>query len=171
MGAFLFGKVENMTVQKLFIKNMYYGNGANRCFPITFEWPEEHPEYIQVYVRNEAGELSQTTDFKINYSSDTEEYHVHYPVGGEVLKAGEKITIARELPLQQILNLVNQGPYFAEDIEVTFDEMVMMIQQLNDKLGRSLKVEIDIDSDDDLDLNVPAIPGKGFNGILKVKLW
>lgn len=144
-----------MTVQKVFVKNRYDGNGSKKNWPITFDWDKNHQECIKVYTRVN-GALSQTTNFTIQISEDTGNYEVFYPAAGNALASGDKIIIARELPLQQVLNLVNQGPFFADDIEITFDEVVMMCQQLNERLGRSLKVGIDIDSDSDIDVTIPV---------------
>lgn len=151
-----------MTVQKTYIKNKYIGDGKNTLFPITFEWPKDHPEFIQVWVKSADGKMVQTDNFALQLQPNTEEWNVVYPNNGEPLEAGDVIVVARELPLQQILNLVNQGPYFAEDIEVTFDEVVMMIQQINERVGRSFKVGVDIDGETSFDTTVPIVPGKTF---------
>ena len=143
-----------MTVQKTFIKNIYIGNGSNKVFSFTFECPEEHPEFIHVYVRSN-NELAETD----NYTLNMEERKVIYPATGEALEAGGTLVIARELPLNQLLNLVNQGPFFAEDVEVTFDEVVMMIQQLNEKLGRTAAFDISVEN---FDPTLPIQAGYGF---------
>ncbi len=137
MGAFFFGKDENMTVQKLYAKNIYKGNGSNKSFPFTFECPENHPEFVRVFVRENY--LNETTNFAI----DMQNRIVTYPVDGDALPEGANIIITRELPLTQVMNLINNGPFFAEDIETSLDEIVMMIQQLNEKADRSLTVEVD----------------------------
>jgi len=141
-----------MTVQNLIVKNIASGNGSTTQWPFTFACPVDHPEYIKVYIKGASGKATATTDFSVNMTNK----YITYPVTGSVLASGEKIIIARELPLHQILNLVNQGPFYAEDLEVTYDELVMMIQQLNEQLGRSLKVGVDIDSDSDIDVTIPV---------------
>lgn len=161
MGAFSFGKEDNMTVQNVIVKNIYAGNGSNTNWPYTFACPENHPEFIKAYIKDPEGNVHQTEDFKVDTSTKT----VTYPVTGKVLSAEEKIVIARELPLYQVLNLVNQGPFFAEDVEVTFDELVMMIQQLNEQLGRSLKVGIDIDQEKEIDITIPVPTDDGNYGL------
>lgn len=137
MGAFFFGKDENMTVQKLYAKNIYKGNGTNKSFPFTFECPENHPEFVRVFVRENY--LNETTNFAI----DMQNRIVTYPVDGEALPEGANIIITRELPLTQVMNLVNNGPFFAEDIETSLDEIVMMIQQVNEVVNRALTVDQD----------------------------
>lgn len=162
MGAFSFGKGEKMTVQKLYVKSPYEGNGLKREFDITFDWLKGHQEHIKVYVRNGAGVLAETTNYKMEQDKSTEVWKVEYLAVGEPLAEGEKLIIVRELPLVQVLNLVNQGPFFAEDVELTFDEVVMMIQQLGERVGRSLKFGVDIDAENEFDTTIPMVPGKTF---------
>lgn len=136
-----------MTVQKTHVKNIYVGNGVTKVFPITFEFNEQHPEHITVYIRNSDG--LQLTN---NYTLDVTNKFITYPANGEPLTAGYKLTIIRRLPYEQVLNLVNQGPYFAEDVELEFDDVVMMIQQLKEEIGRTLQVAVDVDN---VDLTLP----------------
>lgn len=127
-----------MTVQKELTKNIYVGNGQTTKFPFTFECPDDHPEYIKVYLEKDDGSTVVTADFLL----DMDNRKIIYPSNGTPLAAGRKIIIVRELPLQQLMNLVNNGPYFAEDVETSFDECVMMIQQLSENIQRSLKLSI-----------------------------
>lgn len=66
MGAFSFGKEDNMTVQNLIVKNIGLGNGSTTQWPYTFACPEDHPEFIKVHVRNAAGELSLVNNVLID---------------------------------------------------------------------------------------------------------
>ena len=144
-----------MTVQKDVTKNIYVGNGSTTVFPFTFECPAEHQEYIKVYIVAENGMLNRVTDYTLNMDSK----QITYPNSGEPLSNGMKIVIMRELPLQQLMNLVNNGPFFAEDIETAFDECVMMMQQMSEQLGRSLMMSTEVEN---FDNQVPLIPGRSF---------
>ncbi|MBQ5672943.1 MAG: hypothetical protein IIV46_01875, partial [Phascolarctobacterium sp.] len=112
-----------MTVQNTNTKNIYVGNGVTKVFPYTFQIAESHIEYVKVYVETN-GVTTETKDFTIDVSSK----NVTYPLNGTPLAANQKIIISREVPLVQMLNLVNQGSYFAEDIETALDEVVMICQ-------------------------------------------
>lgn len=144
-----------MTVQNTITKNIYIGNGSTTSFPFTFPCPKA--DYIKVFVRK--NNLIAQTD---NFTVDMDKATVTYPKSGTPLAAGENLVILRELPLEQPLNLVNQGPFFAEDIETTLDEEVMMIQQLREQLGRSLTVPVDIDAENAFETSVPIKPGMSF---------
>lgn len=146
---------DDMTVQNSNVKNIYIGNGSTTSFPFTFPCPKA--EYIKVFVRKN-NLIAQTDDFTVDLDNAT----VTYPKSGTPLAAGENLVILRELPLKQPLNLVNQGPFFAEDIETTLDEEVMMIQQLREQLGRSLTVPVDIDGETYFNTSIPIEAGKSF---------
>lgn len=144
-----------MTVQKDVTKNIYVGNGSTTVFPFTFECPAEHPEYIKVYIAEEDGTTAPTVDYVV----DMDNKQITYPSSGTALAVGRKLIIMRELPLQQLMNLVNNGPFFAEDIETAFDECVMMMQQMGEKLGRSLMMPAEVEN---FDNQVPLVPGRSF---------
>lgn len=145
-----------MTVQNTIVKNVYVGNGSTTVFPFTFECNKA--EHIQAFVKDAAGNITSTTNFKV----DLEQKNLTYPNTGEPLANGDKLIILRQLPLQQLLNLLNQGPFYAEDIEETFDEVVMMLQQMTEHIGRSLAVSVDIDSENSFNTIIPLEAGKTF---------
>lgn len=146
-----------MTVQKDVTKNIYVGNSSTRTFSFTFECPAEHPEYIKVYLMQDDGTALATSDYQL----DMDAKQITYPSSGTALPEGKKLVIMRELPLQQMMNLVNNGPYFAEDIETAFDECVMAMQQIAEKLNRSIIMSVDIDGDAFVN-EVPFEAGKSF---------
>jgi hypothetical protein len=156
-GLLRYGKEQNMTVQKDVTKNIYVGNGSTRTFPFTFECPAEHPEYIKVYLMQDDGTALATSDYQL----DMDARQITYPSSGTALPEGKKLVIMRELPLQQMMNLVNNGPYFAEDVELAFDENVMAMQQIAEKLNRSIIMSVDIDGDAFVN-EVPFEAGKSF---------
>ena len=145
-----------MTVQNTNTKNIYVGNDVTKVFPYTFQIAERHIEYVKVYVDTN-GVTTETKDFAI----DADSKNVTYPLSGAPLTVGQKLIISREVPLVQMLNLVNQGPYFAEDIEVALDECIMICQQLHETIKRTLGVVISVD-EDKVNMSIPYAPGKSF---------
>jgi len=127
-----------MSVQNQTVKNVYAGNGSTTVFPYTFALNEEDGEYVGVYVTNEENVSEITTNYTINTTAKT----VTYPRTGEPLPEDRKITILRELPNEQNLNLENLGPFFADDVEGEMDREVMMIQQLAEQVARAVKVDV-----------------------------
>lgn len=143
-----------MTVQNTTVKDIYVGNGATTKFPITFQMTD-HPEYIKVYITGDDSVAKKTENFTVDLEAKT----VTYPAAGDPLPDGHKITIYRELPLYQLMNLVNQGPFFAENIELSFDDLTFICQQLNEKLNRTLSAGIDVSN---FNNTFPVKAGMGF---------
>ena len=127
-----------MTVQNMTVKNVYEGNGSATVFPYTFALSPEDGEHINVYVTDENNISRRVTNFTVDTTAKT----VKYPIGGDPLPAGKRLTLRREIPAQQELNLENQGAFFAEDVESQFDRNVMMIQQLAETLQRAIVVDV-----------------------------
>ena len=116
-----------MTVENPNVKNTYGGNGVTTVFPFTFALNPEDVGNVLVILTNENGQESLTTDFTIS----AQDKNIHYPKSGTPpLPHGWRITIQRQIPYTQTLNLVSQGPFFAEDIEAQLDRQEMQIQQL-----------------------------------------
>lgn len=145
-----------MTVQKENIRSIYVGNGSTTVFPITFELNSEHPEYVHVFLAQDDNTYAETENVLVDAVAKT----VTYPAEGTPLAEGKRIVIMRELPLLQQLELINQGDYYAEDIERAFDDLTMIAQQLADESDRSLKISI---GSEDISTDLPdPVPGMAF---------
>ena len=146
-----------MVVQKENVRSVYIGNGSTTVFPITFEVNEAHPEWVHLFILQDDNTYAETDNFIADMTAKT----VTYPQSGTPLADGKRLVIMRELPLQQQLDLINQGDYYAEDIEQAFDDLTMITQQLNDESSRSIKISIG--SGDDIDTSLPdPVPGMAF---------
>ena len=127
-----------MSVQNQTVKNVYAGNGSTTVFPFTFALNAEDGEYVGVYVTNDDDVSEKTTNFTIDTTAKT----VTYPNAGDPLATGKKITLRREIPNEQELNLENLGPFFAEDVEGELDRIVMMIQQIYETNSRAITTDM-----------------------------
>lgn len=97
------------------------------------------------------------TDFSVSVAAYPGTGSITYPAsGGTPLPTGSAITIYRVLPLEQTLNLENQGGYFPDLQEVAFDKLTVMDLQQQDSIDRSLKFPVSADTT--LVPELPAIP-------------
>ncbi|MEG2765780.1 MAG: hypothetical protein RR910_08535, partial [Acidaminococcaceae bacterium] len=104
--------------------------------------------------------MTETDNYKLDVSAN----NVMFPKDAgisAVLSTNETLTIMREVPYRQELNLVNHGPFFAENIELTLDDIVRMNQQLKEQIVRTLKIPLNY-SGTDFKLDVPVEAGKTF---------
>lgn len=121
-------------------KHIYSGNGSQRNWTYTF--PITDPTDIKVYLTDPVGAETLLTS---NYEVETGNSRVVYPTvvsGLDPLPSGWKITLLRQVPKTQLLDLVSQGSFNAENIETAFDKTVMGLQQLQEQLDRSLQYPV-----------------------------
>jgi len=119
----------------------YHGNGAATEFPVPFAYSQV--DDLHLLHTDEAGtETPITSNFhvNVNMSGDTS---VTFPLSGTPLSAGQTLTVFRDTPLTQIVDLVNGGDFNPDVLEYDgFDRAVMMIQEVQEQADRSIKVPI-----------------------------
>lgn len=130
-----------MTIETTVNKTIQSGNGSNKDFDFAFEIPDE--DSLSLTKRGSDGtETAITTNFTVTGIGDEAGGTVNYPTSGSALAANEKIIIKRVVALKQPENLRNQGDYSLEDIEDALDRAVMLCQQLQEQIDRSLKLPL-----------------------------
>ena len=130
-----------MTVPSDVNKHIYAGNGVTRVWPYTFLLYDA--SHLQVWVKRGDEESAL---LERGYVLNEQEKTVTYPpegTGEAPLSAEDQIIIMRVVPVLQLLDLLNQGEFFAEDIETQFDLIVMMIQQITETLRRAVVGPVD----------------------------
>lgn len=133
-----------MTVaSEINISGPYTGNGVTTVFEYDFRVLDA--SHIQVV---------KTTD---NGAGQTLTLYTDYTVGGVGEASGgavtvyvaptntQTLTIIRDVPFTQEVDLENQGEYYAETVERALDLAAMRDQQLAEVLSRSIKVQIGSD--------------------------
>ena len=142
----------------------YSGNGNATEFAYQFKILNRTD--IKVLLTDADGKEKLLTK---DYYVDVEKSVVRYPgyaVGAEVpeserpavLPAGWKLTIYREVPVTQEIDLPEQYPF--NQVEDIGDKLTMIAQQLTDTTGRSLK--IGVSKSTDIDTVIPWENGKSF---------
>ena len=130
-----------MTVPSDVNKHIYAGNGVTRVWPYTFLLYDA--SHLQVWVKR--GD-EESVLLERGYVLNEQEKTVTYPpegTGEAPLSSEDQIIIMRVVPVLQLLDLLNQGEFFAEDIETQFDLIVMMIQQITETLRRAVVGPVD----------------------------
>ncbi|GGE54343.1 hypothetical protein GCM10007276_34280 [Agaricicola taiwanensis] len=135
----------------------YLGNGVATDFPYEFRILDAaHLRVVRRAVDGTETTLTLDTDYTVSGVGDDAGGTVSLvaPVG-----EGETLTIIRNMPLTQGIDLENQGEYYAETVERGLDALTMGVQQLREELDRSVKVPVsgDIIEVDELMANVRTI--------------
>ncbi len=131
-----------MTIASTLTKKHYEGNGITKEFPLPFHLVDKTHVFAMIKNDKEIQEITK------NFSVDLVKKTFTYPVSGEALPKGTRLTVYRKVPLTQIVDLENAGAFHPEVLEKDgFDRIVMQIQQLDEAIERTLKLNITDDRD------------------------
>ena len=133
-------------------RNDYVGNGSVDTYNYTFRIFDD--DDIEVIVRNLTGVetvLTKTTHYSVTGVGGVSGGTIplvngafDWIDGDGDLKVDYVLTIRRVIPLVQETDIRNQGAFFPEIHEDQFDKLVMIDQQQQDELDRSLKLPVTV---------------------------
>lgn len=126
-----------MTVSSSTSKVQYNGDGSTTVFAYTFKVFDQ--DDLTVIIRSSLGTETTktiTTDYTVSGVGEAG--------GGNVTMltapaSGETITILREQPLAQGLDLVPNDPFPAQSLEDALDKLTFMVQTHSEELDRAIK--------------------------------
>lgn len=129
-----------MTVSNTTVKLTYAGNGSNRVFGITF--PLLSASHLRVVVTDPDGvETNVTSNFAINTALNA----LTYPTvasGLEPLATGYTITLVRQTPLTQEIDLHVGHALDAAELESGYDKLTYAVQEIKEEVGRAVKTGV-----------------------------
>lgn len=129
-----------MTISSTNTKDQCNGNGVTTSFNYNFKiLDKSHVEVIRTDANGDDFVLDLDVDYSVSGIGDDAGGAVSYPLNGDPLPAGEKLTIRRRMEFTQSVDLQNQGGFFAEVHEDAFDRQVMYALQNREELGRAIK--------------------------------
>ncbi|NDV28201.1 hypothetical protein [Desulfovibrio sp. JC010] len=129
----------------------FAGDGVQTLFDFNFRIFKA--EDLCAVVRSSEGaetKLIQGTDFKIVSGVGADSGKIQYPVSGDPLPSGDSITLYREIPYTQELELVENDAFSVQLLNEAFDRGVMRDQQLQEQVDRALKYDISTPGEDRL---------------------
>ncbi|KYK44553.1 hypothetical protein A1D31_14245 [Bradyrhizobium liaoningense] len=113
----------------------YTGNGVTTSFDYDFRILDaEHIRVIRAQGSIET-QLTLNVDYTVSGVGDDGGGSIATTVAPSALQT---ITMLRDVPFTQEIDLENQGPYFAETMEGALDLATMRDQQLSERLGRTI---------------------------------
>lgn len=129
-----------MTVSNTTAKLQYAGDGTTRTFGITF--PLLSADHLRVVVTDASGTETEITN---NYTLSDDLDSITYPTeasGLDPLASGYKITLIRQTPLTQQIDLHSGGVLDAEQLESGYDKLTLLVQELKTQLDRCIKYAV-----------------------------
>lgn len=135
-----------MTLSTTTNKASFVGSGTTGPFDFTFPFVDDAEIYVFTTL---AGVVTDLTDDQYTLTGAGDED------GGSVttvtaIPTGTTLIVMRTLALDQTTDLANQGAYFAETQEDTYDRLTMQIQQLQEQVNRCLRMPKDTLADQTL---------------------
>jgi len=135
----------------------YNGNGTTTVFSYTFRVQDETQLEVTVLASDGITETTKVlnTDYTVTGVGNNSGGTV---VMGTAPVTGEKLTITRNVTLDQVVDLQNRGSVNPETLEASFDKLTQIAQDQQEQLDRSLKVDLFEQADlEQLTLNVNAL--------------
>lgn len=120
----------------------YDGDGIVTDFPITTAIKYYDPTLINVRILDDDGTI--TEDSALTYTVDLVLKQVEFSVAPT---ATETIYILPDVPVTQMLDLVNGDPMDADNMEGGYDKLTALAAQILYELERALKYELPDDED------------------------
>lgn len=125
-----------MSVSNQTVSQLYVANGSQTTFAIPFAYVADTAETVTkvylVLISTGAKTLKTiSTDYTLTGDPAA---NVEFNSAPSALY---KVLITREVDFQQIVDYINTGSFLAETHEAAMDRIVLMVQQLKDKLNRA----------------------------------
>lgn len=135
-----------MTVSMQITKRIYAGNGVTRQWDVDF--PLSSGEDLLLYVTSPAGAEEKVMEFFELNAAATQLTYPTVQSGLDPLAEGWRLTLVRQTPLTQETDLLRQGELDAEVLERGYDKLTFIVQELNEKIARSIKYPVSSNVDD-----------------------
>lgn len=126
-----------MAVSNTTTKVKYNGNGTTRVFSVPF--PVLSAEHLKIVVTDSTGvETEITSNYTVNQACNALTYPTQES-GLSPLADGYALTIARNTPLTQEIDLHNGATLAAEVLENGYDKITYILQELKEQVDRAVK--------------------------------
>ncbi len=129
-----------MTVSMQITKRIYQGNGVSTQWDVDF--PFINVADVRVYLTSPEG---VETELTAHYELDPSTHTLTYPTAESNIKplaAGWTLTVLRNTPLTQEIDLIRQGELDAEVLEEGYDKLTLLVQELHEQVARSIKYPV-----------------------------
>lgn len=120
-----------MTIATVSNRAQWQGNGAATVFSFNFEIGSANEIVLQL--TSPSGGISpiSSSAYSVSGLGNPAGGTITYPLTGSPLAQGYSLTLTRIVPLQQLVDLVNQSNYFPDAVEGALDYLMMAIQQVS----------------------------------------
>lgn len=123
------------------------GNGVTTAFPFAFKIFQTSDVSVVLAVVATGVEtvLTEGVDYSVSMNADQEGDpggEVTYPLSGSPMASTHSLTLVRDVPATQGLDLTLGGSFNPDNIEKALDRVTTLVQQLKEAVDRAIKVSI-----------------------------
>lgn len=123
------------------------GNGVTTAFPFAFKIFQTSDVSVVLAVVATGVEtvLTEGVDYSVSMNADQEADpggEVTYPLSGSPMASTHSLTLVRDVPATQGLDLTLGGSFNPDNIEKALDRVTTLVQQLKEAVDRAVKVSI-----------------------------
>ena len=113
----------------------YTGDGTNKNFDFNFKvW---NADDLEVFIRiDEEHDQEKVTNWTATITDDGGV--VVYPTSGDALPAGHKLSIRRNMDIEQNTDFINANAVRGEALETALDKLTAMVGQVSEKADRAV---------------------------------
>lgn len=138
----------------------FNGNGVTTSFPFTFKvFTKSDLEVVRTMPSGIEKTLVLNSDYSVALNGDQDANPggtITYPISGGPLPDGWRLTAVGDLDNLQPTDITNGGGFYPQVIENALDRVTMLIQQLEEELGRTIRIAVS----DDVTAGL-ALPAQG----------
>jgi hypothetical protein len=132
----------------------FAGNDVTVIFPFVFRMFSAADLTVVSAADGIETELAQGVDYTAVLNADQ-----NNSPGGQItltapLATGKTLVVTSDVPETQLTLITNAGGFFPKVFNAVFDKAVILVQQLSEKVGRSLRIPITNSTVTDLDIPV-----------------
>ena len=130
-----------MSISNTTTKQIYAGNGVATSFPIPFSFIPGLLTTIKVSIIDDlTGVITPAGlgDYTLSPAGDNPTAVVY----GVAPITGNSVLVERVMPITQVVDYTTNGAFLAESHETGLDRIVLMIQELADKVSRAVSVHV-----------------------------
>jgi hypothetical protein len=130
-----------MTVSSTTTKNSASGNGSTSAFPYNFKIFSDDDIAVIIRTDSTGAEVTKTktTHYTVSGVGDSSGGNVTF-TSGNIPASGETVVLLRSTARTQLTDYVANDPFPAESHENALDKLTFIAQEIEEELGRSIKV-------------------------------
>lgn len=128
-----------MSVSNTTVRQIYVADGDQVSFPIPFQIIKDEHTIIKVSLADEEGVITPVIGGYTLSPNNSQPTAVVFDLAPEVPNL---VIVERTLPLTQVVSYIATGTFNAKDHERAMDRLVMMVQQISERIGATPEINI-----------------------------